>query len=49
MFVYKIYDTPHYVDVIRNNIDTIEIDIRTDTGNPILFSPDKLLVKLHFK
>ena len=48
-FINKIYDTPHYVPVIRNNIETIEIDIRSDLGKPIQFTSGRVVVKLHFK
>jgi hypothetical protein len=45
----KIYDTPHYVPVLRNNIETIDIDIRTDLGNPIQFTSGRVVIKLHFR
>lgn len=48
-YIDVIYDNPHYVSVLRNNFETIEIDIRSDTGEPILFNPGKVFVKLHFR
>lgn len=48
-FVDKIYDSPHYVPVIRNNIDTILIDIRSDLGEHIQFGEGVVVVKLHFR
>ena len=32
-----------------NSIDTLEINIRDDTGKPIQFEAGKVLVKLHFQ
>jgi hypothetical protein len=49
VYVDSIYDSPHYVPVLRNNIETIDIDIRSDNGNQILFQTGKVLVKLHFR
>ena len=43
------YDSPHYVPVSRNTINTVEITLRTDTGEPIKFNYGKVLVKLHFR
>ena len=40
---------PHYIPVSRNNIDTIEIDIRSEFGEPIYFTSGTVVVKLHFK
>lgn len=45
----KIYDSPHYVSVSRNNIDTIEINILNDLGDPISFTKGRTVVKLHFR
>lgn len=43
------YIQPHYMPVTRNNIDSIEIDLRSDTGEPIHFVSGKVIVKLHFR
>ena len=48
-YVCESYTTPHYVPVKRSNIDTIEIDIKTDSGEAIQFNSGKLLIKLHFR
>ena len=48
-FVDKIYDTLHYVPVIRNNIETIDIDIRSELGKPIQFTTGRVITKLHFR
>ena len=48
-FTSKIFDSPHYIPVARNNLDTIEIDIRNHLGQPILFTSGEVVVKLHFK
>ena len=45
----KIYDSPHYVKVARNNIETIEIDIRSEFGKPIQFKSGQVVIKLHFR
>lgn len=43
------YIQPHYIPVTRNNIDYIEIDLRSDTGELIQFVSGKVIVKLHFR
>jgi len=43
------YETPHYVPVNQNHISTINIDIRSDSGNHIHFFDGKVLLKLHFR
>lgn len=48
-FTSKIFDYPHYIPVARNNIDTIDIDIRNHLGDPIYFTSGEVVVKLHFK
>ena len=48
-FTSKIFDSPHYIPVARNNLDTIEIDITNHLGNPIYFTSGEVVVKLHFK
>lgn len=39
----------HYIPVAKSDFDTIEINIRGDTGEPIHFIVGKAMVKLHFK
>jgi len=41
------YENPHYVPVNQNHINTINIDIRSDSGNHIHFFDGKVIVKLH--
>ena len=48
-YIDHIFSKPHYITVSVNTIDTIEINIRDDTGAPIHFEAGKILVKLHFK
>ena len=45
----KTYDKPMYVPVRTKNFDSIEIDIRTDTGESVPFQYGKSEVILHFK
>lgn len=44
-----IYEKPLYVPLQRKNFDSIEIDIRSDTGNIIPFENGKVIVTLHFR
>jgi len=48
-YVEQIFDSPHYVPIARNNLETIEVDIRSDAGKPIQFHSGKVIVKLHFR
>jgi len=43
------FNSPSYVTLARNSISNIEITIRTDHGEPIVFHSGKVLCKLHFK
>ena len=43
------YDSPHYISLKQKLVDTIEIDIMGDTGQPIPFVSGKVIVKLHFR
>lgn len=43
------YETPLYVPVQKKNFDTIEVDIRTDTGEPVPFERGKVILTLHFR
>ncbi len=47
--VVQTYSPPHYVNVIRRQFETIEIDIRDDTGGRIPFQSGRVIVKLHFR
>lgn len=43
------FQNVHYIDVLRKDFDTVEIDIRDDTGQPIPFQRGKLVLTLHFR
>ena len=45
----RIFDKPLYVPIRKKNFDSIEIDMRTDTGDPIPFESGKSSVTLHFR
>ena len=45
----KTYDKPMYVPVRMKNFDSVEIDIRTDTGESVPYQYGKSEVVLHFK
>jgi hypothetical protein len=47
--VHRYYDRPRYIPVQKLHFDTIEILIRTDTGQPVPFEHGKLVVVLHFR
>ena len=48
-YVNKIFATPNYIPVSKNKIDTIDIDIRSDTGEKVQLSSGKVFIKLHFR
>lgn len=39
----------HYIPVAKSDFDTIHINIRGDSGNPVQFVNGKSMVKLHFR
>ena len=43
----RIYDTPHYVPVLKKQFGSIEIEIKTDQNTPLALQYGKTLVKLH--
>lgn len=47
--VHTIYEKPLYVPLQQKNFDSIEIDIRSDTGKPVPFEYGKAIVTLHFR
>ena len=47
--VYRVFNSPHYVPVRAKYLETIQIDIRKDTGENVPFERGKLMVKLHFR
>ena len=46
--VREIYDKPMYVPIQKKHFESIEIDIRSDFGEPVSFVNGKSSVKLHF-
>lgn len=44
-----VFSPPHYLRVMRREFDTIEIDIRTSTGQKIPFQFGTVCIKLHFQ
>ena len=47
--VSRIYHTVQYVSMQRCQFDTIEINIRDDTGRRVPFQRGKVIVTLHFR
>jgi hypothetical protein len=45
----RYYERPRYIPVQKKSFDTIEIVIRDDTGERILFESGKVLLTLHFR
>ena len=43
------YDKPHYFRVNRRHFQTVEVDIRDGSGNPVPFESGKVIVTLHFR
>jgi hypothetical protein len=43
------YDNPHYLRVNKTQIETINIYIRDEQGNKVLFEDSNIIVKLHFR
>lgn len=44
-----VFSPPHYLPVMRREFDTIEIDIRSTTGQNIPFQFGTVCIKLHFQ
>lgn len=44
-----VFSQPHYVPVLKREFETLEIDIRSDTGEYVPFEFGTVCVKLHFK
>ena len=45
----KTYENPHYLPVSKKEIRTIEVDLRTESGEPVPFQHGGSMVKLHFR
>lgn len=46
---HKMLPQPHYVPVLKREFETLEIDIRSDSGEPVPFEFGTVCVTLHFK
>lgn len=47
--VHHIFTTPVYVPLQKKHFDSIEVNIMTDTGEPVPFASGKSVVVLHFR
>lgn len=47
--IHEVYEKPLYVPLQQKNFDSIEVDIRSDSGDSIPFEYGKLVVTLHFR
>jgi len=47
--IHKYYKTPRYLPLQKTEFDTVEIDIRTNTGEPVSFQSGPSTVTLHFR
>ena len=45
----KTYHDPHYVPVNTTSFDSMEVNIKDDTGENISFKTGKVICKLHFR
>lgn len=46
--VTNVYKTPHYVPMLTNDLNSLEIYIKDEFGKTLLFDSDTVIVKLHF-
>ena len=46
---WHVINQPHYIELARNFIDSIKIDIRTDDGQHVSFIRGTAIVKLHIR
>ena len=47
--VCKSFVSPQYVPVSRKQFETVEVDIKTDTGESVPFKFGRVLLTLHFR
>ena len=47
--VSKSFERPHYLPVSRREFETIEVNIKHDTGESVPFELGKVLLTLHFR
>jgi hypothetical protein len=43
------FENPHYLPVLKNEFEFLELDLRDDTGRSIPFQFGTSCVKLHFR
>lgn len=48
-YIQKNFENPHYVKLRKNNFDTLEIAIKTDTDEYVDFNFGKVLLKVHVR
>ena len=47
--IHRLYTTPQCVPVSRKEFNTVEVDIRDDTGRPVPFEFGKVVATLHLR
>jgi hypothetical protein len=47
--IHHVFDPPRYVPVQKKHFDSIEVDIKSDIGEPISFEGGKLMIVVHFR
>ena len=47
--IHRLYTTPQYVSVSKKEFNTLEIDIKDDTGRPVPFEFGLVVAILHFR
>ena len=47
--IHRLYTTPQYVPISTKEFNTLEIDIRNDTGRPVPFEFGKVVAILNFR
>ena len=47
--IHRLYTTPQYVPVSREEFNTVDIDMRDDTGRSVPFELGKVVATLHFR
>ena len=47
--IHRSYTTPQYVPASKKEFNTVEIDIRDDTGRPVPFEFGNVIATLHFR
>ena len=48
-YIIKSFSEPHYIPVNTDEVNTIEINIKDDTGEDVPFTLGKVICKLHFR